>query len=222
MILALDTATPQASVAVADRGTIVAKNARIVTTHAEGLLSLIERTLDEAKTSIHELEAIVCGSGPGSFTGLRIGMATAKGLCMASGLPLIALGSMNAIANSVSEALGEQQAVAVILDARRGEVFLGLFVGGVALGDEIAIKPEAVKDKLADRPDVVIAGDGVVTYGESHFAELKRAPERCQALCAGNLALAAQGRLVAKDFDDLHQAKPRYIRAPDIRKPKLY
>lgn len=104
-ILALDTATRRATVAVSRGQTILAEANRDVTTHSEGLIFLIEEALGAAELNIQDIDAVACGRGPGSFTGLRIGMATAKGLCFAAKKPLVTVSSLYALAAVTAEQL---------------------------------------------------------------------------------------------------------------------
>lgn len=97
-LLALDTSTRSATVALTIGDEIAAERQREVTTHSEGLLALIDDVLRDGGVPVGDLDGIVCGSGPGSFTGLRIGMATAKGLCFATGKRLYCVESMTALA----------------------------------------------------------------------------------------------------------------------------
>src|SRR6185295_11599803 len=127
------------------------------------------------------LDAIAIGAGPGSFTGLRIGMATAKGIAFAAGRPLWAVSSLAALADDARHALaGDQRfghadaAICAALDARRGELFAGWFRRGAPLGPERVIAPEDLAAWLADivaantadgaAPTVVLAGDAIDAY----------------------------------------------------------
>ena len=98
MILALDTTTPQAGVALYEKGAVLAVRRARVTTHSEDLLRLVDEVLQTAGVKLDQVEALACAAGPGSFTGLRIVMATVKGLCFALGKPLITVSSLQAMA----------------------------------------------------------------------------------------------------------------------------
>ncbi len=103
-ILALDTATRHASVALCEDRQLVAESEQEVTTHSERLLSLVDDVLHRGGLTLSDLDGVVCGQGPGSFTGLRIGLSTAKGLCLATGKPLVCLSSLLPLAAAVLEA----------------------------------------------------------------------------------------------------------------------
>lgn len=228
LVLALDTATRRASVALCREEQVVAEGTREVTTHSEGLMSLIDATLEQAGLAVRALDAIVCGRGPGSFTGLRIGMATAKGLCLAAGRPLICLSSLLPLAAIARERLGlDDRPVAALIDARRQEVYCGVFRSGVLCTEEVVRRPEALADLLANAVHaderVILAGDGAVAYRDLLLSLLgdrvSLAPEGCHVIEARYLARAALARLAAGEIDDLHAAQPLYIRPSDARLP---
>ena len=245
LVLALDTATRRASVALCRGETLLCEGSREVTTHSEGLMPLVEETLERCRVGVQELGAVVCGRGPGSFTGLRIGMATAKGLCLAADVPLYCGSSLQALALSVDAlsgdgpggataslvaAPGEATAslVVAVLDARRKEVYLGLFDRGEPLMQEVVCEPARVAEHLpqgvGDRP-LVLAGDGALAYQEVLLGGLgdraTLAPEGCHHVEARHLAGAARARIAAGDADDLGAAVPLYIRSSDARLPAI-
>lgn len=173
-LLALDTATSTAGIALVDRpappfggaagrgsppdeGDRVLAEARHDTAgRGADLLVAIDRLCRDAGVAPGDLDAIAVGAGPGSFTGLRIGMATAKGIAFAAGRPLWAVSSLAALADDAQRELGGDLSTVICaaLDARRGEVFAGCFAGGVALAPERVLPPDellAWAESLADR-----------------------------------------------------------------------
>ena len=216
-LLALDTATHTASVAVvAEDGRALSERASQVSTHSEMVLAMVDEVLRESGRGIVELTAIACGAGPGSFTGLRIGLATAKGLCFASGKPLVLVPSLQALA------LAAPKDVLAIgcLDARKGEVFLAPYIDGDAAAPEQAARPDEVAQIVAgfrrDGREVVLVGDAVTRYPE--LASVGRWIVRTPAAAdAGRLAWQ---RLARGETDDIDAAAPRYVRPPEITLPK--
>lgn len=209
-------------------GEWLAAGAREVTTHSEGLLALLDDVLNRANLGIDDLDGVVCGRGPGSFTGVRIGMATAKGLCFASGLPLYAVSSLVGVAGSAqaAEPTAAGARFAVILDARRHEVFCGLFLGAKSLAEECCLSPAAARSWLdqlsAASPaesTIIVAGDGALAYQDSYFAGLRFASAAGHRLNAGYLVDAIRYTSPVQP-DQLPDVAPRYLRAPDIRRPK--
>ncbi len=224
IVLALDTATRQATVAVCRDDEVLCELDREVTTHSEGLLSLIHQTLEGAGVKPTELDAVACGRGPGSFTGLRIGMATAKGLCLAAKKPLLCESSLSPLAALTEEVCGGAGLIAAVLDARRKETYCRLYRSGAPLGEELLRTPEELARELAERGEpVVLAGDGALLYQDQLLAHAgtvaSLAPEGCHVIRARYLARAALTRIRAGEADDLARAVPLYIRASDAKLP---
>jgi tRNA threonylcarbamoyladenosine biosynthesis protein TsaB len=191
-ILAIDTSTRTASVAVLG-GAREVEIDHAVTSHSDDLVALIDRALADAGVALAELDAIAVGAGPGSFTGLRIAMATAKGLCFAAGLPLWPASSLAALALDAVDTLAaadppEDPAGALfvpLLDARRDEVFAGLYRaegGGVT-----ALAPDSV---------IPIAGVAAAVAHALERTGSNRAILLGDALDAHGAALAAAGEVV--------------------------
>lgn len=224
LVLALDTATRRASVAVCRGEEVLAEGSREVTTHSEGLMPLVDETLRGCGVDVGELDVVVCGVGPGSFTGLRIGMATAKGLCFAAEMPLYGVSSLRALALGAGAGL-----VAAVLDARRREVYVGLYRDGEPLTPEIVCPPSEVAGRLSGALEdpastVLLAGDGALAYREILLSSLEGATlaaEDRHVIEARQLARAALPRVAARDADDLAALSPRYIRPSDAKLPAV-
>jgi len=151
-ILNIETATPLCSVALAIDGRITAqRETREEKSHAARLTVFIEEILQEQGIQIKDLDAIAIGKGPGSYTGLRIGVSTAKGLCYGAGIPLIAVGTLKIMLNHAKE-ICKERSIALsdenmllcpMIDARRMEVFSCLYN---VSGEEI----ESISAKIID------------------------------------------------------------------------
>lgn len=224
LLLALDTATRRASVALCRGEQVLAQASREVTTHSEGLVLLMDETLRQASVTVQQVEVFVCGQGPGSFTGLRIGMATVKGLCLASSRPMVCVCSLLPLALAAGETAEAGQLVAAVLDARRHEIYVGLYRDGAPLAAPTVCPPERLADLVPAQESVILAGDGALAYRDRLLGALGRASmaaEGCHQIEARYLAHAALPRVAAADFDDLHTAVPLYIRATDAKLPAL-
>lgn len=129
MRLAIDTATDIASVAVGrpGRSPVAARSMRGARQHAAQLLVLIQQVLADSGATLQDVTEIVVGDGPGSFTGLRIGWAAAKGLAHERELPLVAVPSLLGAAHAASELERESRAIAACYDALRGQVFGAIY-----------------------------------------------------------------------------------------------
>jgi tRNA threonylcarbamoyladenosine biosynthesis protein TsaB len=191
-VLGIDSATLTASVAVV-RGErcasfeLLAAGQSNVNTHSQELIELVDQALSAASLGLGDVDGIAVGAGPGSFTGLRIGMATAKGLAFAAQKPLWAVSSLAALALALDEPDGEhedagedarrQGTLAVpVLDARRGEIFVGFYRlagGATAVAAEQVMAPDALGKALAavlERTGcerAVLVGDGVEVYADA-------------------------------------------------------
>jgi tRNA threonylcarbamoyladenosine biosynthesis protein TsaB len=156
-ILALETAADPGSIALWLDGQILARNCPSGLSNSATLLPLVEATLREAGLCMADLDGIAFGAGPGSFTGLRVACGVAQGLAMARELPLLAIGSLEAMALASG---GER--VIVALDARMGEVYYGLFEHGVQQGEIGVHAPESVP--LPATTGWLACGNGLAAY----------------------------------------------------------
>jgi tRNA threonylcarbamoyladenosine biosynthesis protein TsaB len=224
-LLCIETATPAARVAVVDgEGRPIAVGIAIAERHSANVLRLCDEVLRDAGIAAGDLGAVACGAGPGSFTGLRVGLSVAKGLALATGAPLILVPSLAALALDMLEAAGEGASVAPCIDAGKGEVYAAVYradpealVRADAEGEPWRLPPADLAARLAaTAPGAVLAGNGA----ERFAADLGRAllpVTGPTALSIGRLALLRHRR---GESDDLDSAVPLYGRPPDITVPK--
>ncbi len=209
-LLALDSATLMAGVAAWQDGATVAVRRTRVTVHSDSLLTMVDEVLREAGWTPRQLDGVACASGPGSFTGLRISLATAKGLCFAVGCPIVCVPTLQALA-----ARAPDGRVCATLDAHKQEVYAAIYRVTAGLpsleAGEWVLPPSAVAERLG--APLVIVGDGVLRYpeiGAGHqLLDSDGAPH------PADLARLAAARLERGDFDDLATAGPRYVRASE-------
>jgi tRNA threonylcarbamoyladenosine biosynthesis protein TsaB len=211
-LLAIDTSTLTAGAAVIDGDRVLAEGRRRVTTHSEALLALIAEVLESAKLGPRDLDGIICGAGPGSFTGLRIGMATAKGLCWALGRPLVLVSSLQTLAARAPEGAR----VCAVIDAYKCEVYAGRFIvdRGVPrpISDEVAIAPAQLAIELAPEVPLVLVGDGALRYRDQLLSPTLTLLDDDGSPRPGDLARLGQQRFAKGELADLAAAAPRYIR----------
>jgi tRNA threonylcarbamoyladenosine biosynthesis protein TsaB len=154
-ILGIDTASSACTVALFDSGTILSGNNNRAYRHTEIILPQIHALLAEAGYRLSDLDALAFGRGPGGFTGLRIGAGVVQGLALGTGLPIIGVSSLMAMAWHT-----QQPKVAVSLDARMQEVYVGYYqrntLGMQAVGEEQLLKP----DSISVEPGWFLAGNG--------------------------------------------------------------
>jgi len=219
-VLAFDTATDVVSVAVGRNGEPrAAVQLAAGREHAERLAPAIAEVCNDAGVSLDRFAAIAVGIGPGRFTGLRVGVTTAKVMAQALGIPVVGIGSLDLIAYPLHHARRE---VVAIVDARRKEVFWARYrpvPGGLARVTEDAVDSprDVVAELAADGSEVLLAGDGVERYRDE-FAALDRV-ELAGPSHAAPSALAllelAHGRLEREEFVAPHELAPRYLRESD-------
>jgi tRNA threonylcarbamoyladenosine biosynthesis protein TsaB len=185
--------------------------------HGGRLLALVEQALEDAGLGWPDIARIAVGVGPGGFTGLRIGIATARGIAQARGVPLVAVGSLDALALG---AAGSSPVLAA-LDARRGEVFAAAWraAGPDALGQALLAPSALAPADLAARvrtlsPAPLAVGDGAVRFRaqlEGAGAAVPADGETAHRIRAVNVCrLGATGRLIDRDA-----LLPDYLREPD-------
>ena len=235
-ILAIETATTTARVAVIDRaGQRRAAREATAERHSSNLLRLCDEVLREAGVAPAALDAIACGAGPGSFTGLRVGLAVGKGLALPTARPFLLVSSLAALALDILRTTdtvppGSAAPTAVpCIDAGKGQIYAGLFRADGAnlvapIGDEWVLGPEELLP--ATPPDALlrIAGNGADRFAgviDAGIAARGRA-RRLQVAgpTAESLGRLALLRLARGEADSLESAVPAYGRAPDITKPK--
>ena len=165
IVLGIDTSTQIGSVAIVEAGRVLAETTG-TGAHGAELLEMIDAVCIGAAIGAHDLDAVAIGAGPGSFTGLRIGMATAKGIAFAAKCPLWAVSSLAALAHV--QLLEDPDGVVVgVLDARRGEVYAGAYRRDGehtrAIGDERVLAPDQLA-AFATGPRVRYTGDALAAY----------------------------------------------------------
>jgi tRNA threonylcarbamoyladenosine biosynthesis protein TsaB len=219
-LLGFDTATDQTAVGATRDGEVVyassiepARDGRPA--HATRLLVEVEKAA-EALGGWGSVDRVAVGIGPGSFTGLRIGIATARALAGSQGLELVGVSTLEALARGVGERAADMPVLAAI-DARRGELFTALFGPGEQLAEASVDGPEEVTDRLLRLPEAPLAvGSGAVRFRD----ELRKTGAEIPAdgdpihrisaveVCAIGARLAANGTSV----------EPLYLRRPDAER----
>ncbi|PIM67484.1 tRNA (adenosine(37)-N6)-threonylcarbamoyltransferase complex dimerization subunit type 1 TsaB [Streptomyces sp. JV178] len=210
LLLALDTATPAVTVALHDGTDVVAASSQVdARRHGELLLPAVDRVLAEAGARLDTVTAIVVGTGPGPYTGLRVGLMTADTFGLALGVPVHGLCTLDALAYAADV---EGPFVAAT-DARRKEVYWARYADArTRVTDPAVDRPAEIAEVVAGLPAV---GAGALLYPDT-FPDA-RAPEHVSA--AALAALAAER--LAKG-EELEAPRPLYLRRPDAQVPKNY
>ena len=166
-ILGIDTTGQTASAALVEGDKLIAEfTMNYKLTHSQTILPMIADILERTETDKASIDCIACACGPGSFTGLRIGAATAKGFALALDKPIVAVPTLDALAYNVFET---NKFICPIMDARRNQVYTGIyeFRGNTmeVLEPQMAVDIEVIAEKLCERQrDVIFLGDGVPVF----------------------------------------------------------
>ena len=220
-ILGIDTSTPIGSVALIDDGNIVAEHTlNIVQAHSSRLMPAIDTVLKWGEITPDALDGCSVGIGPGSFTGIRIGVATAKSLCYAVDKPIVGVSTLESIAYNLRLTNG---LVCPILDARRSEVYGSIFRGGAdwqRLTDDLCLSIDDFLDELnkhilLDLP-ILFVGDGLSTYGDTIHERLGDAVHFADTIFnvprGATIAKLGAQRLGQGDSDSYWTLVPNYVR----------
>ena len=212
-LLVIDTALGACTAAVfEDERPLAVRFEPMVKGHQERLGSLVRDVMAEAGGGFESLDRIGVTVGPGSFTGLRVGLAFAQGLGYALDRPVVGISTLDALAASRASPDGP---AAALIDARRGQVYARLFADGAPLGEAEALPIEQAAERIAALgPAVALVGNGAAVLAGA-FPDLKisRTDDR---IAPTPEALA---RLAAAADPATHPPRPLYLRAPDATPP---
>ena len=229
MILALNTSTPQMGIAIMHKGGWPLANMILSQgpSHFGSLMPTLHFLLENMGMDIHQIEGVAVAVGPGSFTGLRVGVAAAKGLVHALGIPLMGISSLEALAVSAGK-IGNAMIAAPLLDSRRNEVFTAPFLYEnnrfvqVAEGNSV---PFSCLGEIYDPSHTLFIGSNpsvqMPRLAEIYPNGFTAAPVHLWSADAVAVALLGLARFLSKDYDDPQVLAPVYIKAPDI-KPNPY
>lgn len=219
--LAIDTATDVASVALGyGERVCAARSVRGARQHAAQIVLLVDQVLLLAAARSEEIAGVIVGDGPGSFTGLRIGWAAAKGLAHERDLPLRAVPSLLAAAHAAAQ--GEVGPVAACFDALRGQVFGAIYAfppGSVETLVAPALFTLGALARVAPVRPLVAVGDGAVRYGDEVLSWTGTAPLGLDVLppVAGSLLALAERGGTGRSLDDPATAEPVYGRPAEAQ-----
>ncbi len=227
-ILCIETATNICSVCLAVDGKLVAQRETTKGMSHTSLTSVyVEELLAETGIDIKSLAAVAVSGGPGSYTGLRVGISVAKGICAGANIPLIAVNTLESLGLASIDALSGENAVSgrilhlPMIDARRMEVYMAAYAADGACileNSPYIIEKDAFQDWLGEYDALALSGDGaekcIEFLGNTALID---AQVRCSAR---NLIHPAFNRLKAGKFEDLAYYSPNYIKSPNITQPR--
>jgi tRNA threonylcarbamoyladenosine biosynthesis protein TsaB len=219
-VLAIDTATPRVSVAVGRDGEVVGEVSLAGgRRHAEQLAPAIQYLCAEVDAALEQLAVLAVGLGPGLFTGLRVGVTTARVMAQTLRIPVVGVPTLDLIAYPLRHA---SRTVVSVVDARRDEVFFACYQpvpGGVQrMGEYEVTTPDGLAGELAARgEDFLLAGDGALRYAEQlgRLDRVELAGPGAAAPSAGALAELATARYEREEFSPPNDVHPLYLRRSD-------
>ena len=212
LILSIETATKSCSIAIAKNGQLLASKEEVSEkySHSEQLTIFIDNLLKENSLTVADLDAIAISSGPGSYTGLRIGVSTAKGLCYALDIPLISVSTLEAMAQLMTNKY-PNKILCPMIDARRMEVYCALFGTNYQTEVEAKVIDKHSFARKLEHESLVFFGDGadkcqdVLIHPNAQF-ELGVYPS-----ARGMIALAQQ-KFSEKQVEDVAYFEPFYLK----------
>ena len=211
-ILLIETSTSVLSVALAVDGTVACERVCEEPRKQASLTApLVKEVLDEASLSARELDAVCVSSGPGSYTGLLVGVSTAKGVAFGAGIPLLSVGTLDILVSGVSGE-GAPQFIVPMIDARRMEVYTAVYSSeGERLTPVEAkvIGPDAFREYL-EQGEVLFVGDGALKCREVIQSPAARFQEAHPL--ARHMAAAAQKAFEEEKFENLAYFEPFYLK----------
>ena len=218
-ILAIESSSLTASVAIVEDDIMVAEyTINYKKTHSQTLLPMIDEMCNLTEYQLEQIDAIAVSAGPGSFTGLRIGSATAKGLGFALNKPLIHIPTVEAMAYNLCYT---NEYIIPIMDARRGQVYTGIYKGMNGKIEEVEEQSVTMIDDLLDQAKkiqgkVIFLGDGVPVFREKIIAELgtqaEFAPAHMNRQRAGAVAELAKLYYQQGKLETAAEHTPDYLR----------
>ena len=221
-ILAIDTSTKNFSLAVADGDRVLKfKNVVLKKVLSSSIIPAINQILKQAKVSLSTLDGFAVGLGPGSFTSLRVGLSTIKGLTFALSKPVVGISSLDVIAQSVKD---EAEDICVVCDARRNLLYAGIFsVRNNQLtrkGDYLLTTVEDLAKQV--REETLFVGDGIGLFRDQIKSAVKKgkvrfADESHWYPQAQYLAQLAHPRFTRREFDDAGRLVPVYLYPQDCQ-----
>jgi tRNA threonylcarbamoyladenosine biosynthesis protein TsaB len=224
VLLAIDTATAQVSVAIGDGGSVLGAVHLVGgRRHAEQLAPAIDYLRRQLGIDLGQLGAVAVGVGPGLFTGLRVGVTTAKVMAQALRIPVVGISSLDLVAYPLRQS---DRLLVAVLDARRQEVFSARYrpvpggvqrVSGYQVGTPDALVAELAAEADPLRSGILLAGDGVfrfpTEFAALEHAELAGADHAAPSVAA--LVQLATARVEREEFEPPSELRPLYLRGSD-------
>ena len=218
IILQIETATKSCSVAVAQNGIILYKKAiNEQNSHATALTLFIDEIITNANLTYQQIDAVAVSKGPGSYTGLRIGVSTAKGLCYALNIPLIAIDTLKAMANGFilkNDFNNSNALFCPMIDARRMEVYCAIFDNNCnnVIKTEAKIIDALSYNSILTKQKVYFFGDGASKITHTFFKQTNAIIIDGFINSAADMTASAYSKFLNNEFEDVAYFEPLYLK----------
>ncbi len=225
LILSVDSSASPASVCLYDDKVLAEYYINVGLTHSQTLTAMIESVLKVTDTKVEDIDLYAVNNGPGSFTGIRIGVSAVKGMAYAQCKPCVAVSSLHSMALNL---ISENAVICACMDARRHQVYNALFRianGQVErLTDDRAIGIEALSDELAQMSEsIILVGDGAqLVYNSIEENNMIRlAPENLRFQRASSTAMIAAEKAKNRDMVSASSLMPSYLRLSQAERERI-
>lgn len=225
LVLAVDTTALTASAAVVafengvpDRYSLITVKNRL--THSENLMPMVEKALSAMEASINDIGLIAVCAGPGSFTGVRIGVATVKGLAFTNDIPCVGVSTLEAIAENLA---GTGNIICPVMDARRNQLYNALFKDGNRLCEDRLVSAEDLLNQLVSTGErVTVCGDGAKVFMKAvgdtpniFAASFAATDQNALSVAYAGYKAYTQGKAISND-----KLQPVYLRASQAERER--
>lgn len=217
-ILAFDTVSSSFSIALKKDNNIIEINKENIKNHNEELLPILNSFLEDNKISLNDINCIVMGIGPGSFTAIRIAFSTIKTICYAKNIPIIGVSSLETLYQNIASFNGIKLSM---IDARKGSIYANIYKDNNKIKENLDLTYEEatnlIKDISTKDDTITLCGDGF-SKNESYFLEklqeykLNKLDNSYNIIKASNSILMSEERYNKKEFDNIFSLNPLYIR----------
>lgn len=224
-ILSLECSATPASVCVTENGKVLSSSfINVKSTHSQTLLPMVKNTLSVANIALNDIDVIAISSGPGSFTGIRIGIAAVKGLAIKDNLPCVSVSTLEAMAEMFKS---QDAIICAVMDARCNQVYNALFRvenGNITrLCEDRALLCAELSEELKNsysNENIIITGDGTDLFYDfvSDFDNVCISPENLKYQNAIGVALAAEKKIANGDTVSPSNLMPVYLRLPQAER----
>ncbi|MBK8489963.1 MAG: tRNA (adenosine(37)-N6)-threonylcarbamoyltransferase complex dimerization subunit type 1 TsaB [Saprospirales bacterium] len=222
-ILLIESATAVCSVALSEGGQLLSlQEVSTPNEHGKVMTRLIERCMAESGTSLHTLDAVALSAGPGSYTALRVGAATAKGICFALGKPLIKVDTLQSLAWGMAAEVGDVHAwYCPMIDARRMEVYTAIYNAELEIQapvQALIVEPDSFDPWINAERQLIFSGDGaakctsILSKPGTRFIDIK--------IGASFMVALAETAFGKGQFEDVAYFSPTYLKPPNITTSK--